>query len=181
MTITSDQLHAILDRHAKWLRSEPGGAAAPVYGLVGCRSSILEERSRVRPLGVTKYMWNKYQSDFATGQQFWSSEDGDAGELVILPGDDSVDLLAREFPHLPVAGKPVKIGFVHRVSVGSEFFDAPYGRRRGVVWQMSSEPTPFVVHVVDPYTEASNSAVSGSPPRQQPQTPHDAAPTRTEP
>jgi len=119
--------------------------AAPVHQLVGCR-----------PSGVTRYMWKKYQDDFAHGTQFWTSVDGSEGELVILPSAFTLEVLSRHFDQYNLVGKTVRAGFVCRERVGREFFDDYFGPSQGVVWRFSEQPTPFPVHIVDPF-EASNS------------------------
>lgn len=125
---------------------------APQHRVVGCR-----------PPGVTKYMWKKYLDDFRHPCQFWTSEDGDACEIVILPSDDSLEIICREFDEagrLMLNEKTVRCGFVRREYVGAEFFDGGY-QKRGCVWRISDKPTPFPVHIVDPH-EASNTVLGGT-------------------
>ena len=104
-----------------------------------------------RPRGVTKYMWKKYLEDFIGGTQFWTSVDGDSGELVIIPSAFTIQVLQRNFDQFNLAGKTVRSGFVCRERVGRDFFDDAFGPSSGCVWRFSEEPTPFPVHIVDPY------------------------------
>src|SRR6185369_10097305 len=118
-----------------------------------------------RPPGVTAYMWKKYLEDFAEPCQFWSSEDGDPGEIVVLPSDQSLALIRErhgwQYKKMgSLANATVRAGFVHQVRVGREFYDGG-NQTQGMVWQLSKEPTPFPVHIVDPYEDLSAVRAAG--------------------
>lgn len=107
------------------------------------------------PTGVTAHMWKKYLADFVRPMQFWSSEDGDPGEIVVLPSEQSLALIREHYgwqyaKRGSLANAVVQPGFVHRVRVGREFFDGG-NQSQGIVWQLSKSPTPFPVHIVDPF------------------------------
>jgi hypothetical protein len=100
-------------------------------------------------------MRKKFESMFKNGCQFWSSEDGNEGELVIMRRPDFREVIAREFDYLlrkistPLRDMPTREAFVYREWVGHEFYDST--RRTGMVWRICDGPTECPVMVIDPY------------------------------
>lgn len=110
---------------------------------------------------MTPYIAKKFHDTFDRGCQFWTSEDGDACELVITRTDDIASHLTafarleREYDLLTAGrcAEDLKPAWVFREWVGLDFFDGRSGRRSGKTWRITDRPTEFPVWVFDPYRQ----------------------------
>jgi hypothetical protein len=104
---------------------------------------------------ASQYMVRLYWQTFQRGCQFWTSIDGSPCEIAIARQPNFFNLLVdkfgAQFPMLNVL--KIEPKWVEREWGDREYFDdpCPYASRRGKVWRICDEPTPFPVYVVDPY------------------------------
>lgn len=102
----------------------------------------------------SRYLWKKFTDAFDQGLRFWTSEDGDACEWVIMQCQDWRKWLEQTGDGLWDIDATIKTkrdGFVERCWLEREYFDAPYptgGGHRG--WMLDKEPTGFPVFIFDP-------------------------------
>ena len=118
----------------------------------------------------SKHTYLKFMQCFDHGCQFWTSEDGSDCEIVItrhLPLEPDAEpdqrlyaanVILREFAHVrgvktrtvSELAKLLTPSWVEQEWAGADYFDGGSGRRRGKIWRLSTDPTPFPVYVFDP-------------------------------
>jgi hypothetical protein len=98
-----------------------------------------------------------FMQNFKDGTRFWTSVDGMPGEFVIIRRPDALAVLRDRYDYCeaPWARCVLRERFVERVWEGREFFDDPYegAPRRGKVWRLTDDPTPYPVLSWDPYAD----------------------------
>lgn len=100
------------------------------------------------------YLWKKFVDAFDQGTQFWTSEDGDACEWVIMRTSDWRYYMDHDHGgtwDIEATAKTMREGFVCRCWLTRDYFDGPGSEmtsRRG--WMLSEEPTEFPVLIFDP-------------------------------
>ena len=107
----------------------------------------------VRPPGATPRLWHKFLSLFNDGCQFWTSQDGNAMDFVIVQRPNALKVLRENFISHDFTKASLKYGWVDYQWAEREFFDDPYehAARRGKTWQLSETETPFPVLYWNPY------------------------------
>ena len=103
---------------------------------------------------ASRYMQKKFADAFDEGLQFWTSEDGDDCEWVIMRSADWrkwLDSASCGRWDTAATASTMREGFVRRAFMDRDYFDGPYpsdGPRKG--WYLSDEETAFPVLVFMP-------------------------------
>lgn len=115
------------------------------------KNKILHGNGFDRPPGVSRYMWKKFMDCFLDGCQFWTSEDGNACEFVIMRHDHWRSDLKYQHPseRLDWSKMTNRCAWVEMEWVGGDYFDGG-NQKRGKVWRLTDQKTPFPVYAVEP-------------------------------